>query len=138
MVVIKGKEWNWVPSRSAVLRGAMVVATLLLTAGLGRAILVFPFDPEPSAIRVFAGVCAAVGFFAGAYLLMMAGRFARRVAGAHVMALSSAVVFVALAGDTAAWVAAGIGWGVAAAMSAWGIFLGRGGFVDATGRERRG
>lgn len=110
----------------AVWRGATVFAAVLLALGLTRALLVFPFEPEPGMVRLGVAVGAVGVFTAGLLVLMLGDTVARRIGGAQVMAVSVAVIPIVLSGDGMAWLTALAGWGVAVCMSVWGIFLARG------------
>jgi hypothetical protein len=123
MIEIKEKTPIRGPSRPAVLRGGAVAVAVILAMGVVRALVLFPFEPPLSGARLTVAAVAVVLFFSGALLLMLGATLARRMIGAQAMALASATMFIALAGDLKAWVAAGLGLLVAAGMTAWGARL---------------
>lgn len=127
-------RFGW-PSRSAFLRGGAVVLGLVLGMGLVRGLVLFPFEPPLSVLRLFVAAGGVVLFVNGLLLLMLGASLAWRMIGAQGMSLAAATVLISLSGHALAWFMAFLGLLAAAGMSLWGAFLAKG--IRVSGEEGR-
>lgn len=125
MIGTSQQEKSSRPPGQVVLRCGTIAAGLVVGVVLGRAILLFPFEPHPSPVQSGFALVAVGVFLAGLFLALLGGRLEQRFGAVHLLAAGSALLLIVLAGDGFGWTAVVLVWGAAAGMSFWGTVLAR-------------